>query len=279
MKKRNFIVLGGDKRNLELVNLLWGDGHNVRNLVGTDIQTIDLEDYEIIIGPLPFSHDNETINAPFHSQELFIEEIFKGMKDGQLFIAGKIEEEHILKAKDYKINIIDYFNREEMQVLNAIPTAEGAIQLAMEYLPITIHGSNALVLGFGRIGKVLANMLNGIGANVYVLARNYGDIAWIENYKYSPVLFKELSKYLLKVDVIFNTIPSIVLGEEMLVYLNKQSLIIDLASKIGGIDFNAAKGLGIDTIHALGLPGKYAPISAAKIIKETIYNIIEERGI
>lgn len=279
MKKRNFIVLGGDKRNLELVNLLWGDGHNVRNLVETDIQTIDLEDYEIIIGPLPFSHDNETINAPFHSQELFIEEIFKGMKDGQLFIAGKIEEEHILKAKDYKINIIDYFNREEMQVLNAIPTAEGAIQLAMEYLPITIHGSNALVLGFGRIGKVLANMLNGIGANVYVLARNYGDIAWIENYKYSPVLFKELSKYLLKVDVIFNTIPSIVLGEEMLVYLNKQSLIIDLASKIGGIDFNAAKGLGIDTIHALGLPGKYAPISAAKIIKETIYNIIEERGI
>ena len=61
-------------------------------------------------------YKRQTINAPFHSQELFIEEIFKGMKDGQLFIAGKIEEEHILKAKDYKINIIDYFNREEMQM-------------------------------------------------------------------------------------------------------------------------------------------------------------------
>lgn len=53
-----------------------------------------------------------------------------------------------------------------MAVLNAIPTAEGAIQIAMEEMPVTIHGSKALVLGFGRVGKTLAKMLDGIGAKL-----------------------------------------------------------------------------------------------------------------
>lgn len=279
MKKRNFVVLGGDRRNLELVNLLELDGHNVRNLVESDKKTLEFKDSEIVIGPLPFSQDNETLDAPFYNSKLIIDEVFNSMKKDQYFIAGNIHKEHMEKAQKFGINIIDYFKREEMQVLNAIPTAEGAIQVAMENLSTTLHSSNVMVLGYGRIGKTLSNLLYNMGANTNVIARDYGHIAWIENAKLNPIFHKDLNKYLPKMDVIFNTIPNLILTEEKLNHMKKETLIIDLASKPGGVDFDAAKDLGIKAIHALGLPGKYAPVSAAKIIKDTIYNVIDEGGI
>ena len=279
MKKRNFAVLGGDKRSLELVKLLKLDGHSVRNLVEDDGKPIVFNHNEIVIGPLPFSHDGKTLDAPFYSKKLVIEEVFKNMKDNQFFIVGKVDGDNISKAKKYQINLIDFFKREEMQALNAIPSAEGAIQVAMENLPVTIHGSNILILGYGRIGKALSNLCYNIGANTYVAARDFGDIAWIKNLKYNPIQFRNIDKYLPTMDVVFNTVPSMILRKDKLNNIRKESLIIDLASKPGGVDFKAAEELGIEVIPALGLPGKYSPVSAANIIKETIYNIIEERSL
>lgn len=275
MEERKIMVLGGDKRNLELANLLTDDGHDVRI---SHVHGLDFEDIDLVIGPLPLSYDKKTLNAPFHTEEIEIDTLFEKIR-GKIFIAGAIGQEHILKAQDYGITIVDYFKREEMQVLNAVPTAEGAIEIAIEHMPITLHDSKALVLGFGRIGKALSRILDGMGANVYVAARKYEDIAWIKNLGYRPVCFQEIDTVLEEMDVIFNTVPQLVLDHNRLTILNKEALIIDLASKPGGVDFQGAKELGINTIHALGIPGKTAPITAAKIIKETIYNIIEERGI
>jgi len=136
-----------------------------------------------------------------------------------------------------------------------------------------------LILGFGRIGKILAKMLHGIGSNVYVEARKYSDLAWIESYGYKPVFITELESYIDRANVIFNTIPSIVLDENLLRKVNKDCLLIDLASKPGGIDFEKAKEMGLKTIWALSLPGKVAPVTAAKFIKDTISNIIDELGV
>lgn len=276
MKKRSFLVLGGDNRNLELANLLKKDGHNVYL---SHVDGMNFQESSIIIGPLPLSYDGNTLNAPFHSEKIILEDILTNIKKDQVFIAGNVDNGFMSKAEEYGITVIDYFKRENMQVLNAVPTAEGAIKLAIEHLPITIHNSNTLVLGFGRIGKTLSKMLQGIGGNVYVAARNYSDIAWIKNYGYTPILFWELDKHIHKMDIVFNTVPAMVLDRDLLFKLNKEALIIDLASKPGGVDFLAAEELGIKTIHALGLPGKTAPVSAARIIKDTIYNILEERGI
>lgn len=287
MSKRKITVLGGDQRNLSLANLLLKDDNDV-NIFGFDKMTHDIEleeekelpmairDSDILIGPLPFTDDNKSLNMPFSSQKIKVDDLIKNMTKDQILIGGRIDVEFKNLARDYGIQIVDYFEREEMQVLNAIPTAEGAIQIAMEEMPITLHNSNAMVLGFGRIGKVLSKMLYGIGANVYVEARNYTDISWINVYGYKPVFLKDLGDYLPKMDVIFNTIPTIVLEEEMLNRINPESLIVDLASKPGGIDFDKAREMEINTVWALALPGKVAPITAAKCIKETIYNIIEE---
>ncbi len=253
-------------------------GFEMRLTENEDLQAA-IDDSDIVIGPLPCSNDNETLFAPFHPEKIYINEVFKIMKKNQLFIAGRISDKIAHLAEAYNVYDIDILEREEMAVLNAIPTAEGAIQIAMEETPATIHDSRVLVLGFGRIGKILSNMLKGIGAKVFVEARKYQDIAWIKSYGYKPVYINELSDYLGKMDIIFNTIPHKILDASLLGKLNRECLVIDLASKPGGVDFERAKALGIKVIWALSLPGKVAPVTAAKFIKETIYNIIEELGV
>ena len=161
-------------------------------------------------------------------------------------------------------------------VLNAISTAEGAIQIAMEETIRTIHGSNVLIMGFGRIGKILAKELQGLGANVYCEARKNEDLAWIKAYGYNAIHLNELDNYLNDFHIIINTIPNLVLDEKKLNLLNKDCLIIDLASNPGGLDRDNAKKIGIKTIWALSLPGKVAPLTSAEFIKDTIYNIFQE---
>jgi dipicolinate synthase subunit A len=290
MSTKKYTIVGGDLRNVKLAELILMDGNSV-NIYGfksagfelkikenEDLQAA-IDDSDIVIGPLPCSNDNETMNAPFHPGKMYINEVFKIMKKNQLFIAGRISEKIAHLAQVYNVFSIDLLEREEMAVLNAIPTAEGAIQIAMEELPITLHDSKALILGFGRIGKILAKMLDGLGVKVFVEARKYADIAWIKSYGYKPIYINELGDYIGNMDEIFNTIPHKILDMNMLDRINRECLVIDLASKPGGVDLERAKILGIKVIWALSLPGKVAPVTAAKFIRETVYNIIEELGV
>ena len=238
-----------------------------------------IDENDVVIAPLPCSNDDETINAPFNAEKIYINDVFKIMNKNQFFIAGRISSKIAHLAQVYNVYSIDILDREEMAVLNAIPTAEGAIQIAMEELPITLHDSNVLILGFGRVGKVLAKILQGIGSNVYVEARRYSDIAWIKSYSYKPVIIGELANYLPQMDIIFNTVPALILNEDLLKKVNKDTLIIDLASKPGGVDFEKANLMNLKVKWALSLPGKVAPVTAAKFIKDTIYNILDELGV
>ena len=174
------------------------------------------------------------------------------------------------------ITVFDIVKREELAVLNAISTAEGAIQIAINETPRNVHGNNVLVLGFGRIGKVLSKMLDGIGAKVACEARKTTDLAWIKAYGYEPINLIELKEHLHKFDIIINTIPYIVLTKEMLQEVKEDALIIDLASNPGGVDRNAIKELGIKFNWALSLPGKVAPITSAEFMKETVLNMFKE---
>jgi dipicolinate synthase subunit A len=290
VNEKKFSIIGGDLRSVKLAELLAAEGNSV-NIYGFDMAGFEVklaqsrslaeavEGSDVIIGPIPCSNDNEILNAPFNKESIHMSELFKSMNKNQLFLAGRISDKIAHLAQVYNVYTVDLLEREEMAVLNAIPTAEGAIQIAMEEIPITLHSSNVLVLGYGRVGKILAKMLYGIGANVYVEARKYPDIAWIKGFGYSPVMLTELPKVVGKVNVVFNTVPSMVLNNEVLKLLNTDCLIIDLASKPGGVDFEKAKELGLKAIWALSLPGKVAPVTAAGFIKDTTYNIIEELGV
>lgn len=286
---KSFAIIGGDMRSYQLSKLLIAEGHRV-NLYGFDKLDLDEEIKEvenisiaingvdIVIMPIPISRDGIHVNTPYCKEEILIEEVFKNMEKEQLLIGGKTADCIDLKER-YEIRVVDILDREEMAVLNAIPTAEGALQIAMQEMPITLHGSDVIVLGFGRIGKIMAKMLKGLGSNVYVLARRHSDISWIKVYGYNPIYIFDLKERLKYTDLIINTIPKTILDEEILEIIDNKTLIIDLASMPGGINYNAAKKLGIKAVHALGLPGKVAPVSCAIFMLGTIYNIIEEWGI
>lgn len=289
MKYSSFAIIGGDIRSYELAKLLLEKGHKV-NLYGfnklevdnkiEEVDTINsaVDGVDVVVAPIPLSRDGININAPYDKRDISIEDVFKSMSKEQLFIGGKTSD--CLDMKElYEIQVADILDREEMAVLNAIPTAEGALQIALEETPITLHGSDVMILGFGRIGKIMAKMLNGIGSNVYVLARKHSDISWIKSYGYNPVYIFELKDKLTHMNFIFNTIPKNILNEELLKIIDVETLIVDLASMPGGVDYYAADKLNMKVIHALGLPGKAAPVSSARFMLATIYNIIEELGV
>lgn len=280
-------VIGGDLRIVKLVEMLAKDGfeiytyglENAESLNGKNhivfcqsMQEV-IRQVAIVIGPIPLSSNGSELNMPFSDDQIAIEELLLAVRN-KILIAGAISQDIYQKAED--VQIIDMLKREELSVLNTISTAEGAIQIAMEETSRTIHGSNVLVMGFGRIGKILAKMLAGIGAHVTCEARKDTDIAWIKAYGYQSVYLNQLEEHLDTYDIIINTIPFIILDEEKLKKLKKDVLMIDLASNPGGIDKKAAKDLGLKLVWALSLPGKVAPITSAEFIKETLYNILNE---
>ena len=280
-------IIGGDLRMVKLIDILVKEGYHIftyglekiekkENVFPCESLKEAIEKAVLILGPLPLTSDRKTVSTPFSSVKIDLEEFLKMLK-GKRFIAGNIIESARKILDDNDTVYTDLLRREELVVLNAIATAEGAIQLAIQETPITIHGSNVLIMGFGRIGKVLAKMLEGIGAKVFCEARKKDDIAWIKAYGYNPIFIDNLDENLGKFDVIFNTIPFQILDSNRIKLLKKDCLIIDLASYPGGVDLVAAKENNIKAIWALSLPGKVAPVTSAEYIKETIDNILKEK--
>ena len=201
------------------------------------------------------------------------------LRPGQVVCAGRASPELLALAEKRQLRLFDYFRREELAVANAVPTAEGAVQLAMEELPITLHGARVLVVGFGRVGKLTAHRFRALGARVSVAARKWEDLAWAEAYGYAPEHLEGLDECLCAYDLVVNTAPARVLDADRLAQLEPDCLVIDLASRPGGVDMEAASELGVRVIWALSLPGKVAPVTAGKILRDTICHILCELGV
>ncbi len=289
--EKKLLVLGGDMRIVKMADSFSASGFDVSAFgFNADISFNPrikkpenlydgIKNADIIITGLPITTDNVTVNTPLYDGDIYFYEVFKCMTPKQILIGGRIPENIFKLGSVYSIQIIDYFTREELTVLNSIPTAEGAIEIAMREMPITLHSSKCLVLGFGRIGKILSHMLASLGAEVFAEARKYADLAWIKAYGYNAVRLDELKDAVKGKDIIFNTIPYEILSYDLLSKIGKDSLIIDLASAPGGVNTKMAEILGIKVITALSLPGKVAPKTAGDMIKVTIENILSELGV
>ena len=149
----------------------------------------------------------------------------------------------------------------------------------MEELPVTIHGCRALVIGFGRLGKALAPRLRGLGAKAWTAARSPHQRALAESMGLEAESLRALPEWLCAFDLVVNTVPAPVLGAAELSALKEGAVVIDLASRPGGVDFAAAEKLGVKAIHALSLPGKEAPVTAGRYIRDTVYHMMEEMGV
>lgn len=123
----------------------------------------------------------------------------------------------------------------------------------------------------------MAKNLKALGADVCCVARKESDLSWIKAYGYKAIHLDNLEENLCdKYDIIFNTVPKVILDAKKLELIrDKNTLIIELASNPGGIEFEKAKEYNIEVIKAMGLPGKVAPLTAAKYIKETLQTKIK----
>lgn len=286
----NFGVIGGDNRQAAMAQAFAEDGYTVfaagldKAELSASVKKMPLQDVvqqsDCLILPLPVTADGKTLNAPFSSFPIVLDDRFAQLLADKRVFCGMASR--LIKTSELwnRAQIYDYGNREEFAVRNAVPTAEGAIEIAMREYPGTINGANILVTGFGRIGKVLCAMLKGLGATVTVSARKQKDFAWIELCGCRAIPTGELKNAAEKdvrgYDIIFNTIPAVIFDAHVLAKVAGHALLVDLASAPGGVDFEAAQRLHIKAIQALSLPGKVAPKAAGEIIKSTVYHMIEE---
>lgn len=286
---KEFAVVGGDLRTIKLAKILAKEGNmvytyglekaeelkEIKNIIFCKKLIEAVKMVQVVIGPIPFSSDGININMPFSDGKLSIREFMHNL-NAKILIAGTIAPDVYELANDEYIEIVDIMKREELAVLNTIATAEGAIEIAIANTNKILHGSNVLVLGFGRIGKVLARKLAGLSTKVTCAARKEEDLAWIKAYGHKGININQIDKNLSEFDVIINTVPQMILTAEKLEYVKQECLLIDLASNPGGIDKKVAKEKGLQLIWALALPGKVAPTTTAEFIKDTIYNILKE---
>lgn len=283
-----FAVIGGDMRIVRLAAMLESEGHEIC-CFALDEAPADLikscalavcasaQDADCVILPLPVLDMRGALNAPLSAFKHDAEEILRVLPKTAVICGGMPGEKLSKISKELGLDFVDYFLREELVALNALATAEGTLAVLLENSPITIWDSRILVIGYGRIGKMLSTRLLALGAHVAVSARNAGDMAYIRASGCEALDTRTLGAQLGRFDTVINTVPARVIGREQLKLLKKDVLCIDLASRPGGFDFEAAKELDINTLWALGLPAETAPITAGKIIKETVMNIMREK--
>ncbi len=281
MKKLS--VIGGDERFIHLINAAQKDGFNVCSF---GINSGNLRAYSLseafnfsknVILPLPVFSEPNVINTPFSKYRITGDDILQEVCSETHIIGGRFPDDFKAELKRKGAKVTDIMESEKFAILNAIPTAEGALCLAIQNTDFTLHGANILVLGFGRIGKALAELLSGCGSVVSAAARSSHDLAYASLFKIKPIKIGTdgFSDALNRADIIFNTIPSMILDESRLNKIKNSALIIDLASNPGGVDKMAVQNTKIKHIHALSLPVKYSPITAAQILADTVFDAID----
>lgn len=278
---KTFGVIGGDRRQAELVKLLEQDGERVASYgldgwySGREVPLEEAVKADVVVLPLPLCVEDELLNC--RETRLPTKELFACMEPSQLVLAGQVKELQRREAAERGLDLRDYFLREELTVANAAATAEAALQVAMERLDCALLGMSCLVVGFGRIGKLLSHRLRALGAEVVATARRPEDLAWIRAYGFQYMRTDELEG-LERFGLVFNTVPAPLLTGSRIERLPKGCLCVDLASA-PGIDAVAAAESGVDLVWARALPGRCVPVTAARAILNTVrYMILEERS-
>lgn len=283
----NVLVIGGDKRQKEVINCLLKKQYTIDLLGLTNIDiknkalnyinqdNLDLKKYHIIIFPVTGINNDLTVKTDYDDNISLPIDFFEKTKSNCVVFSGirtKRLEEMNNKSKRQIIYLMEY---QDVAIANSIPTTEGVVMNLIENTDYTIHSSNILVLGYGNVGKTLVNTLNGLGANVSVLINNSEDYERLLELKTLPLYYSNMVKSITKFNVIINTIPSLIIDKTILEIVKKDVYILDIASSPGGVDYECANSLNIKNYLYQGIPGKIAPVTSGKILYKKINTIIK----
>ncbi|UOQ47824.1 dipicolinic acid synthetase subunit A [Gracilibacillus caseinilyticus] len=287
-KKKNIAIIGGDARYLPLIHALnkiddlriqiLGFDQVEQSYTGVMQSTIDnlvTSQLDGIILPITGIDDNGFVETMFSGEKIQLtEEWFKSLPSHCKIFTGIATSKLDTYINKYNLSLETLMNRDDVAIYNSIPTAEGAIMLAIKHTDFTIHHANVFVFGFGRVGQTTASSFAGLGANVSVISKDESELARIYEKGWQAYHLAQVEDYMDDCQILINTIPAKVVDKKLLEKMNNQAIIIDLASKPGGIDFDFAKTRGIEAIHALGLPGMVAPKTAGEILANTIAKLL-----
>lgn len=287
MKTNKIAVLGGDGRQSYLIAALSEMGYKV-SAYGVNDDGIPncatlsdaLEGASAAVLPFPVTPDGVFLNASCETCNVRLTSLFEELSRNGVseVLGGGVKDGVHRLAGEFGISVFDYGKNEDVLIKNALCTAEGAIEIAMRELPIYLCGSKAVVIGYGRIGSLLAKRLRALGACVTVAARKSEARALAASDGMDTVRIPDIASALPYADVIFNTVPALILDKRLIALIPKSCLTVDLASAPGGVDFKEAEKAGLKVIWALSLPGKSSPKSAALIIANAANDYLLECG-
>ncbi len=281
-----FTVLGGDKRLLYMAEDLRSRGYTA-DIIGFDHNENScparfhenlcntLKNAKALILPVPVSRDGVTLYAPMCNEEIKLKNITDCIsRECRVFcgMGGKLSDTLFKKG----VRVYDYALRDEFAVRNAVPTAEGVCEILIRELPVTVRHAKIFITGYGKTGKACAKLFSSMGARVTVAARRCSSLAAAKSDGCDAVYIRELHRFTGEADALINTVPSQIIGEEIISSMRKDCLLVEIASAPYGIDFECAEKYGLRTVNAPSLPGKSSPKTAGIIIGDTVLNILRE---
>lgn len=275
----NILFLGGDLRQEYASQYLTSKGYNscayIDFTIDKEIEK-EIEKAQIIVLPVPLSLDDTFLNISSNPHKIKLLDLLKLIDENKQIIAGKLSQKICDLMHEQKHQIIDYYNIEYFQIMNALLTAEGAVYYAKSKYQKSIYNSNIAILGFGKIAKILAYLLHLQGAHISIVARKESDLAWANICGFNAISISKLNIYNKKHnnDIIFNTIPYNIMDGHFCNYIDSSTLIFDLASAPYGINESLLENYKIQYFRESGIPGRYAPKSSGEIIAQTIIEYI-----
>jgi dipicolinate synthase subunit A len=287
-------MLGGDRREQEIARLAAATGAQVRahgfpwperGIPG--VQHLNdpaavLKGARFALFPIPGIASSGALFAPAAAAPIVPDRtMLAGMAPRAHIILGWADNNLKANSAALSINLHEYEWDRSLMLLRTPAIIEGLLKIVIENTAITIHNANACVVGQGTIGAVLARYLVALGAHTHVAARNAEQRAAAYVAGATPHLLSDLPALAPSLDLVFSTVPSRVVGEDVISRLPKTALIVDLAAPPGGVDFDAAKRLGLNAIWGRGL-GSRAPVTVGASqwggIRERIEAILREES-
>jgi dipicolinate synthase subunit A len=264
--------VGGDRRESEMAVIARDLGAEPRvfgapNIPGGVAPSASMKDAlreaDIAVMPVPLNAPDGSLYAPFAPSAIHADaSALAEMKQGAHLIIGRADDPLRAAALDAGVTVHEYEHDTDLMLMRAPAIAEGAIRVAIERSPLTIHDTHIGVVGFGRIASALSRSLIGLNAHVHVFARRADARAAAYALGATPHDLDEMSEAFPSLPVVYNAVPVRLLVEDALKHLPQGALVIDLAAPPGGVDFDAVTRLGLDGFWARGL-GASAPRTVA----------------
>lgn len=274
-KIMKLLIITADRRQIFMAEKLMKKGIECYLFTPEIFKSDRKEYYDGVVFALPCMKSSE-VNCEY---PVTLNEIFSLVKKGGYIFSAMSDDLFNAEIKRWSLENFDYYEREELIILNAGLTAEGVLEIVLSASDVSMNNLNILVTGYGRTGQAISEILSRNLVSVTVAARKETDRVKGKMKKMKTISFDEIEKHAEIYDFVINTVPTLVIDKNLLEKFRNNCVFVEVASRPYGIDISYAKSHNKKLIIASSLPGKYVPRSAGFFIADTIINIIKEEGI